>query len=29
MFGRMILGKTTYATERDRKACERSRTRKA
>jgi NAD(P)-dependent dehydrogenase (short-subunit alcohol dehydrogenase family) len=29
MFGRMILGKTTYATERDRKACERSRTKKA
>ena len=29
MFGRMILGKTTYATERDRKACERARTKKA
>jgi len=29
MFGRMILGKTTYAAERDRKNCERARTRKA
>jgi NAD(P)-dependent dehydrogenase (short-subunit alcohol dehydrogenase family) len=29
MFGRMILGKTTYAAERDRKICERARTRKA
>jgi hypothetical protein len=27
--GRMILGKTTYAAERDRKRCERARTRKA
>jgi NAD(P)-dependent dehydrogenase (short-subunit alcohol dehydrogenase family) len=28
-FGRMILGKTVYATERDRRLCERARSRKA
>jgi hypothetical protein len=28
-FGRMILGKTVYATERDRKRCERARSLKA
>ena len=27
--GRMILGKTVYATERDRRRCERAKTRKA